>query len=150
MKRYWLLKSEPSTFSIDDLRRAKTSGWDGVRNYSARNFLKEMKPGDGVLFYHSSCEPPGIAGLAEVRKAAYPDPTQFDPQNSHFDPKAKKDNPTWFQIDVGYVRSFRELIPLEALRAMPELRGMSLFKRGRLSVHPVAEAEWNAVLKRSS
>ncbi len=146
MKRYWLMKSEPSVFSIEDLRKKKISGWDGVRNYQARNFMKEMSLGDQAFFYHSTNEPVGVAGLMEVCKLAYPDPTQFDTNDGHFDPKAKPDAPIWFQVDVKFVKALPRLIALAELRAMPELKGMALFRLGRISITPVTEPEWNAIL----
>lgn len=143
------MKSEPSAFSIDDLRRAReqTTGWDGVRNYQARNFIKEMSAGDGVLYYHSNVDPAGIAGLAEIARTAYPDPTQFEPKNIHYDPKAKKEKPAWFQVDVRFVKAYPKLISLEELRAVPALKNMALFKSSRLSVQPVDKAEWDAIQK---
>lgn len=144
---FWLMKSEPSVFSIEDLKRVKVSGWDGVRNYQARNFMRAMKPGDKVLFYHSNAEPSGIAGLAEVAKTAYPDPTQFDRKDVHFDPKATKEKPIWDQVDLRWVRTFERLIPLDELRRMPALKDMALFTRARLSVLPVTPAQWDAILK---
>lgn len=146
---YWLMKSEAEVFSIDDLRRApkQTSGWDGVRNFEARNFMKRMKKGDLAFFYHSNSDPSGIAGVCKVSREAYPDPTQFDPKNVHYDPKAKKDAPTWFQVDVTFVKAFPKVIALDELRANPALEGMALFKRSRLSVQPVTPDEWAAVAK---
>ena len=148
-KRFWLMKSEPETFSIEDLRRLKISGWDGVRNYQARNFIKEMQPGDEILFYHSNAAPPGVAGLAEVVRAAYPDPTQFDPENGHYDPKALPEKPIWFQVDVRHVRTFDRLLALDELRGMPSLSDMLLFKRSRLSVQPVSASQRAAIVKRA-
>ena len=151
-KRFWLMKSEPSVFSIGDLSRAKNqvSGWDGVRNYQARNYIKEMKPGEGVLFYHSNAEPPGIVGIAEIVRAAYPDPTQFEPKNIHYDPKSKKEAPIWFQVDVRFVKAFKGLLALEDLRRSPALSSMALFKLSRLSVQPVTKAQWDKILKLAS
>ena len=148
-KNYWLMKTEPGCFSIDDLANApgKTSMWDGVRNYQARNFMRDaMTVGDPVLFYHSVTSP-GIAGIAEVASKAYPDPTQWDPENEHFDPKSPADKPHWFLVDVRLVRRFREVLPLSLLRAQPELEGMELLRKGsRLSVQPVRPEEFEAVL----
>jgi predicted RNA-binding protein with PUA-like domain len=148
-RRYWLLKSEPAVFSFDDLWAApkRTTGWDGVRNHQARNFMRDdMRVGDGVLFYHSGAEPPGVAGLAEVARAAYPDPTALDPAHDHFDPKSRADAPTWLQVDVRAVERFPRLLALPELRAIPELAGMELLRRGsRLSVQPVRPEEWAAV-----
>lgn len=149
-RRYWLLKSEPGVFSFDDLWRAprRTSGWDGVRNHQARNFMTQaMAPGDGVLVYHSGASP-GIAGVAEVASAAYPDPTQFEQGHEHFEPRATRAAPVWFQVDVRALRRLPELLPLERLRAQPPLARMGLLRRGnRLSVQPVTESEWAAVLE---
>ncbi len=148
--RYWLMKSEPSECSIDDLAKAptRTVPWVGVRNYQARNFMRDdMRPGDGVLFYHSSCPEPGIAGLAEVASPAYADATQFDPQSHYFDAASKADAPRWIHVDVKLVRKTR-LLPLAAMREAPTLASMIVLKRGnRLSITPVAPDEWRAVLK---
>lgn len=144
-RRYWLMKSEPDVFSIDHLAKKKVGGWDGVRNYAARNHMKEMKVGDEVFFYHSSTQPPGVAGVAAVVKAAYPDPTQFDPKSDHADPKATPDRPIWFQVDVRFVRKFPRLLSLDELKGVPALSHMVLFKRSRLSVQPVSESEWAAI-----
>ena len=145
---YWLMKSEPDEFSIDDLVRAprKTTPWFGVRNYQARNYMRDaMRVGDGVLFYHSSCAVPGIAGLAEVASTPYPDETQFDPKSPYFDPKATRDKPRWMLVDVKLARKTR-LLALDELRAHPALAGMVILKRGnRLSVTPVTSAEWKAI-----
>jgi predicted RNA-binding protein with PUA-like domain len=147
---YWLMKSEPDEFSIDDLVRAprKTVPWFGVRNYQARNFMRDsMRVGDGVLFYHSSCEVPGIAGLAKVSSAAYPDETQFDRKSPYFDPKSTRANPRWVLVDVKLARKTR-LMSLEELRTRPDLADMVVLRRGnRLSVTPVAPAEWEIVTK---
>jgi predicted RNA-binding protein with PUA-like domain len=149
--QYWLMKSEPAEASIDDLARApkKTLPWTGVRNYQARNFMRDrMRPGDGVLFYHSSCAQPGVAGLAEVVGAPYPDPTQFDPASKYFDPKATRESPRWMLVDVRLVRKTR-LLPLSEIRQAPELSTMRVLQRGnRLSITPVTAAEWRAVLAR--
>ena len=147
--RYWLMKSEPDEASILDLQRAGTLPWTGVRNYQARNFMRDdMQLGDGVLFYHSSCPEPGIAGLAEVCSAAYPDATQFDPASPYFDPKSKPDAPRWLHVDVRW-RETTRLLGLKAMREAPELAGMQVLQRGsRLSITPVTPAEWQAVLKR--
>lgn len=148
MIAYWLMKSEPSVFSIDDLRRSLrgTSGWDGVRNYEARNFMKAMKPGDRIFFYHSNAEPSGIAGIAEVAKKAYPDPSQFDRKSRYFEPRATKDKPVWMQVDIRYIRGLKRTIPLGELRAMASLKKMGLFTRSRLSIQPVTPAQWRSVL----
>ena len=149
MPGYWLMKTEPGCFSIDDLAASpgRTSMWDGVRNYQARNFMRDhMRPGDPVLFYHSVTNP-GIAGIAEVASAAYPDPTQWDPENEHFDPASPADAPRWYVVDVRLVRRFREPLSLPLLRGRPELAGMELLRKGsRLSVQPVRKEEFEAVL----
>lgn len=146
---YWLMKSEPDEASIDDLQRAGTLPWTGVRNYQARNFMRDdMRIGDGVLFYHSSCAEPGIAGLAEVCSAPYPDATQFDPASPYFDPKSKPEAPRWVHVDVRW-RETTRLLSLKAMREAPELAGMGVLQRGsRLSITPVTPAEWQAVLTR--
>jgi len=147
---YWLMKSEPSECSIDDLSRSPrhTVPWVGVRNYQARNFMRDdMRVGDGVLFYHSSCPEPGIAGIAEVSSAAYPDETQFDPKSHYFDAASKREAPRWLHVDVKLVRKTR-LLSLAEMRDSPTLAGMLVLKRGnRLSITPVTPAEWKAVLK---
>ena len=149
--RYWLMKSEPSEASIDDLAAAprQTLPWTGVRNYQARNFMRDdMRVGDGVLFYHSSCPQPGIAGLAEVASRAYPDATQFDPASPYYDPKSTPDAPRWLHVDVT-LRAKTRLVELQELRAHPELAGMRVLQRGnRLSITPVAPAEWRFVCER--
>ena len=146
---HWLMKSEPAECSIDDLASApaQTVPWIGVRNYQARNFMRdEMRLGDGVLFYHSSCAEPGVAGLAEVARLAYPDATQFDPHSPYFDPKSSPAAPRWLHVDVKLMRKTR-LLPLSAMRATPALASMQLLKRGnRLSITPVSADEWRAVL----
>ena len=144
--RYWLMKSEPSEYSIDDLKRDKQSAWFGVRNYQARNFMRDdMKVGDLVLFYHSSCPEPGIAGICKVAKAAAPDATQFDKNDSHYDPKSKPDNPLWVCVDVKFVKKL-SLISLTALRETPALADMRILQRGnRLSITPVSDAEWECI-----
>jgi len=147
--QYWLMKSEPDEVSIDDLARApkKTVPWFGVRNYQARNFMRDaMRVGDGVLFYHSSCAEPGIAGLAEVASTAYPDATQFDPKSDYYDPKSTRENPRWMNVDVKLVRKTR-LLSIKEMRARPELATMRVLQAGnRLSITPVTPAEWKAVL----
>ena len=149
--RYWLMKSEPGECSIDDVAAApaQTVPWVGVRNYQARNYMRdEMRPGDGVLFYHSSCPEPGVAGLAEVVGAPYPDPTQFDPQSHYFDAKSRPEAPRWSLVDVKLVKKTR-LLPLAEMREAPELQTMLVLKRGnRLSVTPVTAPEWRAVRQR--
>jgi predicted RNA-binding protein with PUA-like domain len=146
---YWLMKSEPDEASILDLQRAGTLPWTGVRNSQARNFMRDaMRIGDGVLFYHSSCPEPGIAGLAEVCSAAYPDATQFDAGSPYHDPKSKPDAPRWLHVDVRW-RETTRLLSLKEMREAPELASMQVLQRGnRLSITPVTPAEWQAVLKR--
>jgi predicted RNA-binding protein with PUA-like domain len=144
------MKSEPEAFSIDDLeqRPKQTEHWDGVRNYQARNMMRDaMKVGDLVFFYHSNCEVPGIVGVARIAREAYPDHTAFDPENHHFDPKSDPAKPRWFMVDVQFVRKLRRTISLAELKERPELAGLTLLRRGnRLSVMPVEEAMWNAIL----
>jgi predicted RNA-binding protein with PUA-like domain len=143
--RYWLMKSEPNEFSIDDLAAApkRSTPWFGVRNYQARNFMRdEMRVGDLAFFYHSSCPEPGIAGIVRVSKAAYPDASQFDRKSPYYDPEAMRDKPRWLNVEVTLVEKTR-LVPLAELRARPELAGMRLLRRGnRLSITPVAPDEW--------
>ena len=142
---YWLLKTEPSAFSIDDLKRKGVEHWDGVRAYAARNNLMAMRLGDLGFFYHSSAEPPGVAGICEVVREAYPDHTQFDPESKYFDPKATPDKPRWFMPDVMFVRKFSRLVPLSEIRQTPGLSDMDLVRFGRLSVQRVSEKEWEIV-----
>jgi predicted RNA-binding protein with PUA-like domain len=148
--RHWLLKSEPEVFSFDDLWRAakRTTSWGGVRNYQARNLLRdELARGDLVLFYHSSTEPSGVAGLARVARAGYPDPSQFEPGDPGHDPKSTRAAPRWFAVDVQALARLPRLVPLAELRAEPRLGGMALLQRGsRLSVQPVRPSEWRIVL----
>ena len=150
-RRYWLLKSEPDVFSFDDLLAApgRAAGWDGVRNYQARNFMRDdMRVGDGVLFYHSNAAVAGVAGLAEVAAAAYPDATAFDPAHDGYDPKSRREAPTWLQVDVRAVERFARVVSLAELRAEPALADMVVLRRGnRLSVTPVTAAEWAAVCR---
>ena len=147
--RYWLMKSEPSEVSIDDLaaRPDQSVAWDGVRNYQARNFMRnQMQLGDQVFFYHSSCEQPGIAGIATVSKLAYPDVTQFNPKSKYYDPKATLENPRWFNVEVKLIRKIR-LISLKELRGYPELASMRILQKGnRLSITPVDPAEWTFII----
>ena len=148
-KHYWLMKTEPDGFSIDDLRKVGTEPWTGVRNYQARNFMRSMQVGDGVLFYHSSTEIPGIYGLAEVASAPYPDPTQFDPKSPYFDPKATHEQPRWDLVDVHYVRTLKRPIALGTIREHADALGedFALIRRGaRLSVLPVTAAQWKLLL----
>jgi predicted RNA-binding protein with PUA-like domain len=149
--RYWLMKSEPSDCSIDDLaaKPDQSVAWYGVRNYQARNFMRnQMGIGDGVLFYHSNCKEPGIAGIARVGALAYPDATQFDPNSKYFDPKATHEQPRWFNVDVQLVKKI-PLIPLDELRRHPELADMRTLQRGnRLSITPLDPAEWTFIVNR--
>jgi len=147
-KRYWLFKSEPHVYSIDDLKKDGRTYWEGVRNYQARNFIRDdMSVGDGVLYYHSSTQPPGIVGLARIVKAAYPDHEQFDPDSPYHDPKATEDEPRWFMVDVEFERKFDQILKLAELKKDPKLEGMLLLQRGqRLSVQPVEEKHWLRVL----
>jgi predicted RNA-binding protein with PUA-like domain len=146
--RYWLMKSEPEEVSIDDALKQKVIAWEGVRNYQARNFMRDlMRVGDGILFYHSSCAEPGIVGLAEVASTSYPDPTQFDPKSKYFDPKATPEQPRWMLVDVRAKRKTR-LINLAELRGEPALADMAVLRRGnRLSITPVTAAEWKTILR---
>ena len=152
---YWLFKTEPDAFSIDDLanRPQQTEPWDGVRNYQARNFLRDdIALGDKVFIYHSSCKTVGIAGVAEVVKAGYPDTTQFDPESKYYDPKSSETNPRWFRVDVKFVEKFPSVIPLSTIKSMPNITELGVVKKGsRLSIMPVVENEWQqlcAVAKR--
>jgi predicted RNA-binding protein with PUA-like domain len=148
---YWLFKSEPNAYSFQDLldEPEQTTGWDGVRNFQARNFLRDLvKVGDGVLFYHSSTDPACVAGIAEVVRAGHPDPTAFDPKADHYDPKSDPAEPTWYQVSIKAVRSIDPPIGLPALRGVPALAGMELLRKGsRLSVQPVSKVEWDAILR---
>lgn len=144
------MKSEPGVFSIQDLARApgKRTSWDGVRNYQARNFMRAMQRDDGVLFYHSNADPPGIAGLAKVVRTAYPDPTACDKRSKSHDPKSTPANPIWDMVDIRLVREFEEPLSLERLKREPALKGMELLRKGsRLSVQPVRPREWRRVLE---
>lgn len=146
---YWLMKSEPDCFSIVDLQSCpnQTEPWDGVRNYQARNFMREMALGDKVFFYHSNANPSGIVGTATIVKTAYPDPTQFDPESDHYDPKSKVDNPRWDLVDVQFEREFKTVLSLQMLKEIPELSDMLLVQKGsRLSVMPVSAVHWNLIM----
>lgn len=151
---YWLFKSEPDAFSIDDLKamKGKKDHWDGIRNYQARNLMRdEMVKGDLGFFYHSSCKVPGIVGIVEVVKEAYPDYTAWDPESGYYDPKSSPDNPRWVMVDVKLRQKFKEVISLERLRTIGKLEGMALLQKGsRLSVQPVGKAHWNAIVKLSA
>jgi predicted RNA-binding protein with PUA-like domain len=143
---HWLMKSEPDVFSIADLARKRREAWDGVRNYQARNYMRQMAVGDEVLFYHSSCPQPGVVGIARISRTAFPDPTQFDPGSEYFDPGSKPEDPRWSAVEVEFVRSFAEVIALDALKTRPELSDMPLVKRGnRLSVMPVEPAQFRII-----
>ena len=139
------MKSEPDVYSIDHLRRDKRTAWNGVRNYQARNHMRAMKKGDIVLFYHSSSEPTGVAGLAKVVKEAYPDPTQFDRKSEYHDPKSSKDDPRWWLVDVGFVERFAEPVTLQSIKAEKRLKDMVLVNNSRLSVQPVTHDEYARV-----
>ena len=146
---YWLMKSEPDVFSIDTLKNKKKSGWDGVRNYQARNFMRDdMRKGDMVLFYHSSCDVPGVAGLAMVSLESHPDPTQFDPKSDYYDPKATKESPRWFMVEVEFVEKFNEVVTLHTIKNVKALENMPLVQKGsRLSINPVTEKEYKTILE---
>jgi len=147
---YWLMKSEPDAFSINDLKKAphKTTHWDGVRNYQARNYMRDqMKRADQAFFYHSNCKNPGIAGIMSIAKEGYPDFTAQDPHNPHFDPGSTADNPRWYMVDVRYKRSFKRIIGLDELKRYAELDNMPLVQRGnRLSVMPVTSEQWQFIV----
>ncbi|KGI76867.1 EVE domain-containing protein [Oleiagrimonas soli] len=145
---YWLMKSEPDTFSLDDLERKGSEPWDGVRNYQARNFMRDdMRVGDKVFFYHSNCDVPGIVGIAKVASKPYPDPTQFDPKSHYFDAKSARDNPRWVLVDIAFVKRLKRTISLAELKDDPALEGMPLVRKGnRLSVMPVDAAHWKHIL----
>ena len=151
---YWLMKSEPDEFSFQDLyqRPGRKEPWDGVRNYQARNFMRDqMRIGDEIFFYHSNCDVPGIVGIAKVASAAYPDPTAFDPKDKHYDPKSDPDEPRWFLVDVKYVRKLKRVITLKELKADPALETFPLVRRGnRLSVMPVEAEHWALILQRET
>ncbi|NRA25776.1 MAG: EVE domain-containing protein [Opitutales bacterium] len=148
---YWLMKSEPDVFSIDDLAACpeQTEPWDGVRNYQARNFMRDsMQIGDRVLFYHSRCKPPGVVGIAEIVSAAYPDPLAFDKKSNYYDPKSDPNNPRWLMVDVKFVQKFNTPVALDTLKVTPELDGMLVIKRGqRLSIQPVEASHYKKVLE---
>ena len=144
----WLMKTEPDTFSIDDLKRVKVEPWNGVRNYQARNHIRAMMKGDAVFIYHSSCAVPGVAGIGEVATAPYPDPTQFDPKNEYFDAGSDRADPRWSLVDVRYKRKLKRVITLDEIKALRNLDDFALTRRGnRLSVLPVTEAQWTAILE---
>ncbi len=148
---YWLLKSEPAAFSVDDLAAfsKQTDHWDGVRNYQARNFMRDqMRRGDQAFFYHSNCKQPGVVAIVQIVRAAYPDPSAFDPGSPYYDPKSDAADPRWFMVDVQLVRRLQRLIGLAEIKRNPALRGMALVQRGnRLSVMPLTAKQWNAALR---
>ena len=148
-KKYWLMKSEPDAFSIDDLKKVKVEPWDGVRNYQARNFMRDdMKKGDLILFYHSNTKPPGVVGVAEVHREGYPDPTAFDPSAKYYDDKSDPDNPRWILVDVKYKKHFKRMVSLDDLKSEKKLEHMSVIQRGsRLSITPVLKVEFDHILK---
>lgn len=148
MPRYWLMKSEPDSYSIDDLKRDGRTSWEGVRNYQARNFMRDdMKPGDKVLFYHSGANPPGVAGLARVARSAYPDPTALDPRSDYHDPKATEEDPRWYMVDIEFVERFPSFVPIATLHDTPGLEEMLINRKSRLSVQPVTRAELDIVTR---
>lgn len=149
MNRYWLMKCEPEAYSIDDLKKDKTAYWEGVRNYQARNFMRDdMKKGDLVLYYHSNAKPSGIVGVAKVHKESYPDFTALDPKNKYYDPKASKDNPRWHMVDIAFVKKFPSIITLDDLRQIKGLEKMMVLKKGsRLSITPVEKKEFNLIME---
>ncbi|MEQ8579277.1 MAG: EVE domain-containing protein [Balneola sp.] len=147
-RKYWLMKSEPDAYSIDDLERDQVEPWDGIRNYAARNYMRdEMKVGDKVLFYHSRISPPEIVGTMEVASEPYPDPTQFDPDSKYFDAKSSEEDPTWILVDVKFIRKFDKPVDREAMKKESALDDMELFRLSRLSITPVREAEWNKIIE---
>ena len=147
--KYWLMKSEPETYSLDQLKKDKTTLWEGVRNYQARNFMmNDMKVGDKVLFYHSNATPPGVAGLAIVSRLATPDPSAFDKKSPYYDAKSKKEKPSWYCVEVEYVSHFKTLVSLSDLREEPKLSEMLVLKKGqRLSIQPVTKGEYDLICK---
>lgn len=148
-KNYWLMKCEPDSYSIDDLEKDGTTHWDGVRNYQARNFMRDdMKVGDKVLYYHSNAEPPGASGVAEIVKEGYPDFTAFDPDDSHYDPKSDKDKPRWYMVDIKFAKKFKNYVPLTDIKENGKLQDMKLVQKGnRLSVMPVTKDEFDEIVK---
>jgi predicted RNA-binding protein with PUA-like domain len=151
MKKYWLMKSEPSVFSIDDMKKKKRTHWDGVRNYQARNFMKDMKKRDGVLFYHSNADPNAVVGICEVIREAYPDHTQFDPDDKHYFPSADPENPVWYMVDIKFVKTLKKPVTLAEIKSNSRLKKMKIVQRGnRLSVTPVSTDEWDEILKMGS
>lgn len=149
MAKYWLMKSEPDVFSIDQLKKDKKSLWDGVRNYQARNFMmKDMKAGDQVLFYHSNAKPPGVAGIAKISNEAVADPTQFNKKSEYYDPKASQETPRWFCVEVQYQKKFKSYVPLNDLKEKKGLEDMLVIQKGqRLSIQPVTKKQFDIVCK---
>lgn len=149
--RYWLMKSEPTTYSIDNLEKDGITPWEGIRNYQARNFMRdEMDIGDQALFYHSSCKVPGVVGVMRVCSDPYPDFFAFDPKSQYFDPKASKQNPIWQMVDVEFVKKFPEIVSLHQIREMPECKDMLLLKKGqRLSIQPIEERHFSVICKKA-
>jgi predicted RNA-binding protein with PUA-like domain len=142
-KKYWLMKAEPDVYPVEQWKKDKVTYWDGVRNYTARNFMRDqMKKGDGMLFYYSGGKPSGIVGVGEIVKEGYPDFTAFDPKDVHFDPKSDPTKPTWYMVDVKFSKALRHILPLEFLKKVHGLQNMALFKQSRLSVQPVTTPEW--------
>lgn len=148
--QYWLIKSEPGTYSIDDLASEpkQTTYWEGVRNFQARNMMRDrMRQGEKAIFYHSSCKPPGAVGIVEIVKEAYPDDDAFDPQSEYYDPKSTPDNPRWYRIDIKLVNKFPRMVTLDELKARDELADMALVKKGnRLSIMPVTAEQWEVIM----
>jgi predicted RNA-binding protein with PUA-like domain len=145
-KNYWLMKAEPDVYPVTQWKKDKVTFWDGVRNYTARNFMRDkMKKGDGMFFYYSGGKPSGIAGVGEVVKEGYPDHTAFDPDDIHFDPKSDRKKPTWYMVDVKFQKALTQILPLDFLKTLPALKDMALFKYSRLSVQPVSEKEWKFI-----
>ncbi|TVR43738.1 MAG: EVE domain-containing protein [Planctomycetota bacterium] len=146
LQQHWLMKSEPDVFGLDDLQRGGTTWWDGVRNYQARNFMRDnMQVGDAVLFYHSNAKPSGVAGLARISAAATPDASSWNPDSEYFDPKSSPQAPRWWHVQVAYVSHFKRLVPLAELRDIPELADMALLNRSRLSIQPVSPAHYDII-----
>jgi predicted RNA-binding protein with PUA-like domain len=147
MARCWLMKSEPNVYSIEDLERDGSTSWEGVRNYQARNLMREMEVGDSVLFYHSNAKPPGVAGLARIARSAYPDHFSWEPGHRYFDPKSTPDEPRWWMVDIEYVDTLPRLVSLDELKAEPGLEEMVVTRRSRLSVQPVKPEEYEIVVR---
>ena len=147
--KYWIMKSEPDAYGIDDLKRDKVEHWDGIRNYQVRNMMRDlMQKGDMAFFYHSNCKPPGIAGTMEIVKTAYPDFTAFDPDSKYFDPKSNPDSPRWLMVDVKFKKKFKQFISLDDLKAASSLKNMLILRKGnRLSITEISKKEWDAINK---